>query len=71
MAIVKGVEGAEKVMKSARIIGFNHPKTQHNTLYREVFSEEDLLKAVSDGLQRGCNLFSIRIFYEKFEELRK
>ena len=48
-----------------RIVGFNHPEQEKSIIYKQGLSDERLLKAVRDGIEKGCNLFSIRGFKEK------
>lgn len=45
-----------------RIVGFEHPEKEKSLLYLQNLNDEQLLKAISSGIKRGCNLFSIRGF---------
>jgi len=43
-----------------RIVSFNHPASTKSLLYRQDLSDEELLKAIKDSIDRGCNLMKIR-----------
>ena len=45
-----------------RIVGFNHPKNEKSLIYKQNLTDEQLLNAIKKGIQKGCNLFSIRGF---------
>ena len=45
-----------------RIVGFKHPKKEKSILYRQNLNEDRLIDAILDGIEKGCNLFSIRGF---------
>jgi len=47
-----------------RIVGFDHPRKEKSEIYKQNLTEEGLLKAIKEGIGRGCNLFSIRGFEE-------
>jgi len=44
------------------IVGFNHPEEKKSKIYRQNITEELLIKAIKDGIEKGCNVFSIRGF---------
>jgi len=47
-----------------RVVGFNHPFQEKSLIYKQNLSDEQLIKAVKQGISKGCNLFSIRGFKE-------
>lgn len=47
-----------------RIVGFDHPRVEKSEIYRQNLSDEQLIEVIRKGIQRGCNLFSIRGFEE-------
>jgi len=51
-------------MKKWVIVGFNHPKERVSLVYKQNISDEQLLEAIRKGIERGCNVFSIRGFEE-------
>ena len=54
-----------------RIVGFNHPAEQKSLIYRQFITEEQLIKNLKLGIERGCNLFSIRGFKESNNKWKK
>lgn len=46
------------------IVGFRHPEQKRSRLYRFPTSNEELIRAILKGIEKGCNLFSIRGFEE-------
>ena len=48
--------------KRWRIVGFNHPEQEKSLIYLQNLTDRGLLKAIEKGMERGCNLFSIRGF---------
>jgi len=49
-------------LRKWRIVGFKHPDKENSEIYRQNLTDEGLIKAVQEGMNRGCNLFSIRGF---------
>ena len=49
-------------MKVWRIVGFKHPDDEKSIIYRQNLTDDALLEAILLGIQKGCNLFSIRGF---------
>lgn len=47
-----------------RIIGFQHPKSEHSIIYKQNLTTTELIKAIKRGILEECNLFSIRGFIE-------
>lgn len=47
-----------------RIVGFNHPSEEKSLVYRQNLSDEQLIETIKKGIEKGCNLFSIRGFEE-------
>ena len=45
-----------------RIVGFQHPWLQKSLVYRQNLTTEQLIKVLKDGIEKNCNLFSIRGF---------
>lgn len=50
------------MMKKWRVVGFKHPDEKKSLIYRQNLNNAGLLKAINDGIRKGCNLFSIRGF---------
>jgi len=48
--------------KKWRIVGFDHPKKEKSLLYYQNLTSERLLEVLKNGIENGCNLFSIRGF---------
>lgn len=46
--------------KKWRIVGFNHPFEEKSLIYKQNLNDEQLIKAIEKGIEKGCNLFSIR-----------
>ncbi len=46
------------------LVGFRHPDNSRSLIYKQGMSQEGLVKAIEEGAERGCNLFSIRGFKE-------
>lgn len=44
------------------IVGFSHPQEGRSLLYKSCKRVETLLRYVQEGIEKGCNLFSIRGF---------
>lgn len=57
------------------IVGFNHPILNKSLIYKQNIKEETMIKAIKEGIEKGCNLFSIRgipdLFYEKKKEIQE
>ena len=49
-------------MKHWRIVGFRHPDQEHSLIYEQNVSDEGLCFVLKRGIEKGCNLFSIRGF---------
>lgn len=47
-----------------RVVGFKHPDKEKSLIYYQNLSDESLQRAISKGIEKGCNLFSIRGFEE-------
>lgn len=47
-----------------RIVGFKHPDKENSLIYYQNLTDRGLLKAIEKGIEKGCNLFSIRGFEE-------
>lgn len=45
-----------------RIVGFKHPEQEKSLIYKQNLTDEQLVKAIKQGIEKGCNLFSIRGF---------
>ena len=52
-------------MKKWRIVGFDHDRSEKSLIYKQKLTEEKLIQALRKGIEKGCNLFSIRGFEEK------
>jgi hypothetical protein len=48
-----------------RIVGFNHPDNERSLVYRQNLTEDQLIKVIKKGIEKGCNLFSIRGFNDE------
>jgi len=48
-----------------RIVGFNHPEEEKSLIYKQNLKHDQLLNAITKGIEKGCNLFSIRGFKEE------
>lgn len=48
-----------------RIVGFDHPSKEKSLIYLQNLSDERLIEAIRKGINRGCNLFSIRGFKDE------
>jgi hypothetical protein len=44
------------------IVGFEHPNKTKSLIYRQNVSDEKLGEVIKQGIEKGCNLFSIRGF---------
>lgn len=42
------------------IVGFVHPNESQSLIYKKCKRTETLLRYVEEGINKGCNLFSIR-----------
>lgn len=47
------------------IVGFKHPSEKKSLIYKQNISSETLLKSIEEGIEKGCNVFSIRGFEEE------
>uniref|UniRef100_A0A6M3XDJ9 Uncharacterized protein n=1 Tax=viral metagenome TaxID=1070528 RepID=A0A6M3XDJ9_9ZZZZ len=47
------------------IVGFKHPDQKKSIIYKQNISSETLLKSIEEGIDLGCNIFSIRGFKEE------
>jgi len=45
-----------------RIVGFKHPQNEKSLVYKQNLTDAQLISAIEQGIQKGCNLFSIRGF---------
>lgn len=48
-----------------RIVGFNHPEEEKSLLYWQNITTDELLEKLKVGIEKGCNLFSIRGFKDE------
>jgi len=46
------------------VVGFKHPEEKKSIVYRQDLSDEALIEVIKLGIQKGCNIFSIRGFRE-------
>ena len=42
------------------IVGFNHPEEGKSLVYKQNILQKTLIKTIEEGIEKGCNLFSIR-----------
>lgn len=49
-----------------RIAGFNHPLSDKSLVYREVKNIGTLFKLIKNAIDKGANLFSIRILESSY-----
>jgi len=45
-----------------RIVGFNHPEKEKSLVSRQNLTDAELIATIKWGIDKGCNLFSIRGF---------
>jgi len=55
-------------MKKWIIVGFKHPDIKNTLIYKQDISTQELIRQILKGIEKGCNLFSIRGF-EKEDNL--
>lgn len=48
-----------------RLIAFDHPQDEHSLAYTKKQGIVNLHEDIMNALEKGANLFSIRIFFEK------
>jgi hypothetical protein len=51
------------------IVGFQHPNESQSLIYKKCKLAETLLRYVQEGIDKGCNLFSIRGIDETYSIL--
>lgn len=53
-----------KIVRKWTIVGFNHPDHRKSIIYKQNILHNTLIRALEEGIERGCNIFSIRGFQE-------
>ena len=49
-----------KIERTWIIVGFKHPDETQSLVYKKCKLPETLLRYIQEGIDKGCNLFSIR-----------